>query len=84
MEDYEVLTTNIQTNTTERLRNTQYARGTTMEQHDLMGHSETMMEEDKPMIRYGVMRGEPILIRPAMISSGSEEEPTRVVRQRIV
>eukprot|EP00972_Heterocapsa_arctica_P054694 8059816-Heterocapsa_arctica.AAC.2 len=48
MEDYEVFTTNIQTDTTERLRNTLYARGT-MEQHGLMGHRAAMREEDRPM-----------------------------------
>eukprot|EP00972_Heterocapsa_arctica_P007357 1073184-Heterocapsa_arctica.AAC.1 len=83
MEDYEVFTTNIQTNTTERLRNTPFARGT-MEQHGLMGHRATMTEEDSPMILHGIMRGEPIPTRPLMTSSGSEEESTRVVRQRLV
>jgi hypothetical protein len=55
---------------------------TGMEHHDMRGHSE-MREEERPMALYGVMRGEPIGLRPRVISSGSEEEQTRAVRQQM-
>eukprot|EP00972_Heterocapsa_arctica_P028899 4250790-Heterocapsa_arctica.AAC.1 len=56
--------------------------------HNLREHNNAMMEEDfsdtvygveedMPMIGYGVMRGEPVHIRPRIISSGSEEDMTR-------
>ncbi len=74
MEDREVMTTNILTNTTERLRNAPFARMTGME-NELRGRREMIVEET-PMTRYAVMRGEPIHMRPRVISSGSDEETT--------
>eukprot|EP00972_Heterocapsa_arctica_P043693 6450690-Heterocapsa_arctica.AAC.1 len=78
MADYEVLTTTIQTNTTERLRITPFI-WRNMVLHNLREHNYAMMEEDMPvtaygveedmpMTVYGVMRGEPIPIRPRIIS----------------
>eukprot|EP00972_Heterocapsa_arctica_P061101 9007964-Heterocapsa_arctica.AAC.1 len=92
--DYEVLTTTIQTSTTERLRITPFI-WRNMVLHNLREHNYAMMEddtpvtvqvveEDMPMNVYGEMRGEPIPIRPRIISSGSEEDLTRVVRPRLV
>jgi hypothetical protein len=75
MEDYEVLTTHIQTGTTERLRKTPRQRGVL--NHDMRTNVETMREEERNVV-YGIRRGEAIPI----ISSGSEEETTRAVRQR--
>eukprot|EP00972_Heterocapsa_arctica_P070645 10436100-Heterocapsa_arctica.AAC.1 len=78
MADYEVLTTTIQTSTTERLRSTPFI-WRNMALHNLREHNNAMMkedmpdtvygvEEDMPMAGYGVMRGEPIPIRPRIIS----------------
>ena len=73
-EDLEIMTTNILTNTTERLRNPPFARMTGME-NELRRRREMTVEEG-PMTRYAVMRGEPIHMRPSVISSGSDEETT--------
>eukprot|EP00972_Heterocapsa_arctica_P038301 5638870-Heterocapsa_arctica.AAC.1 len=64
MEDYEVMATNIQTSTTGRLRITPFGPMTGMEQHDMRGHCENMREEERTMTLDGVMRGEPIGMRP--------------------
>ena len=71
-EDLEIMTTDILTNTTERLRNPLFARMTGME--DELRRSREMTLEEEPMTRYGVIRGEPFPIRPRVISSESEEE----------
>eukprot|EP00972_Heterocapsa_arctica_P039590 5832928-Heterocapsa_arctica.AAC.1 len=65
------MTTNILTNTTERLRNPTFMRRIAIE-NELRISRETV--EAEPMTRYGVMRGEPIPIRPRLISSESEED----------
>jgi hypothetical protein len=72
-EDLEIMTTDILTNTTERLRNPHFARRRFME--DELRRSTEMTVEEEPMTRYGVIRGEPIPMRPRVISSASEEEP---------
>eukprot|EP00972_Heterocapsa_arctica_P015250 2246409-Heterocapsa_arctica.AAC.1 len=58
----------------ERLRNPPFATMSRIAMENVLRRSREMTVEEEPMTRYGVVMGEPIRIRPRLISSESEEE----------